>query len=842
MAPEQAAGERHVDASADVYALAVVGYEMLAGAPPFAGPTAQAVIAAHVTATPRPITDLRPDTPQAVAQAIARALVKDPQARLRTAAEFRDAIGPAAAGVTGRARHPVRVTALYLVASLAVLGVAYLLMIALGLPSWVVPSAGILLLVGLPIIVATGVVERGRAAPQPDAAARGPLAGWLTWRRSLAGGALAFAFLGLTTAGYMTMRALGIGPVGTLVASGVLKDRDPIILADFVNRTPDSTLGPTLTEALQVDLSQSRTVRVADARSLAHALERMQQPADTRLTPDLARQLAQREGIKAIVTADVSPVDKGYALSASVIAAGDGQVLTAVRAAAADGAHLIAALDHLSKQLRERIGESLRSIRAAEPLERVTTARLEALEKYSRAVRAFDAGENERALGLLQEATALDTGFAMAHRKIAVILGNTGASTEEWVAAATRAFAHRDRLPELEREQASGYYYDVVDYDPGKAMAAYRRVLELDPDNGVARTNLGLDYMWQRQFGVAESLFARGLAVEPTSTDFLDATASQTVQGHYADAQATLDRWARTLPNDPARLEARFLFAGAQHDYAHAATAARELRAAAPASPRAQQVSADFLALTAEVQGELAQAAQWFREEMAAAETRGLPANYLRAAVTLAQIDAVYRDRSAAALEIVATALARHPLASIGPLDRPYPELAAFYAQVGRAAEARRLWNEYEALVPPGIRRGRWNDRVAEGALAAAEGRLRDALVSYQAMQHDESPCNHCGFAERAVLYERLGLPDSALAMYEQYIAAPAFRRIVLDARHLPRTYKRLGELYESRGNRAAARDYYGRFVDLWKNADPDLQPLVSDARAALKRLSAEPR
>src|SRR2546422_7839267 len=81
--------------SADVYALAVVGYEMLAGFPPFAGPTAQAIIAAHLTATPKPLTDVRPETPPAVANAIAQALAKDPNARMRTVAEFRDAISTA---------------------------------------------------------------------------------------------------------------------------------------------------------------------------------------------------------------------------------------------------------------------------------------------------------------------------------------------------------------------------------------------------------------------------------------------------------------------------------------------------------------------------------------------------------------------------------------------------------------------------------------------------------------------------------------------------------------------------------------------------------------------------
>src|SRR5213593_3544542 len=103
MSPEQAAGERHVDARADVYALAVVGYEMLAGFPPFAGPTALAVIAAHLTKTPRPLIDARPETPLTVANAIARALAKDPGTRLRTAAEFRDSVEGAVARSGARA-------------------------------------------------------------------------------------------------------------------------------------------------------------------------------------------------------------------------------------------------------------------------------------------------------------------------------------------------------------------------------------------------------------------------------------------------------------------------------------------------------------------------------------------------------------------------------------------------------------------------------------------------------------------------------------------------------------------------------------------------------------------
>ncbi|NNG16986.1 MAG: protein kinase, partial [Gemmatimonadales bacterium] len=104
MSPEQAAGERNVDPRADVYALAVVGYEMLTGSPPFGGATPQAVLAAHLTEEPRSVSELESQTPEPVSAAIARGLAKDPDERFQTAAEFRDALRSATAMPAGSKR------------------------------------------------------------------------------------------------------------------------------------------------------------------------------------------------------------------------------------------------------------------------------------------------------------------------------------------------------------------------------------------------------------------------------------------------------------------------------------------------------------------------------------------------------------------------------------------------------------------------------------------------------------------------------------------------------------------------------------------------------------------
>src|SRR5437588_436052 len=82
MSPEQAAGDRDLDGRSDVYSLACVIYETLAGAPPFAGTSARAVMAKHLSEPPPPLRARRPDAPPAVEQALARPLAKDPADRI----------------------------------------------------------------------------------------------------------------------------------------------------------------------------------------------------------------------------------------------------------------------------------------------------------------------------------------------------------------------------------------------------------------------------------------------------------------------------------------------------------------------------------------------------------------------------------------------------------------------------------------------------------------------------------------------------------------------------------------------------------------------------------------
>ena len=700
-------------------------------------------------------------------------------------------------------------------------------------------------MVGLPIMLVTGLHERRRAVARTTglspAAPSGGLAGWLTWRRAIMGGAAAFAALGVVAAAYTAMRLLGIGPVGTLLASGVLKEREPLVLADFENRSADSTLGPSLTEAFRVDLSQSPSIRLLDAAGVADALQRMERSGGANLAAPLARELAEREGIKGVVTGQIDPVGKGYVLSASLIASADGRVLTAVRETAADDGQLLGAIDALSRKLRERVGESLVSIRENAPLEQVTTASLPALRKYSEALRLEEEDKLEATVAVLQEAVALDTGFAMAYRKLAVLLGNMGGNETGQVAAATRAYSHRDRLPELEADLTTGYYHQFVDYDPAKTIAAYRAALSINPDNTVALNNLAVTLVNGREWVEAESLAVHATRIGRGASFFQNAVLAQVGQGHFDAADSTLANYAAKAPASPALLGLRAQTAIARQDYAAGTRLLLQLRAAQAASPTWQAMTTFMLSRVSRLTGKIAETDRYLRENMAANEARGALGESVAGAADLGLLQLEFYGRPDSGLAIISAALAKHPLSALQVADRPYARLVAAYAKLGKVDEARRLWREYEGALPAGMRRADVFGDYAAGALAEAEHRPDQAEAAYRAWYAETGPCGVCGVFDLARLAEQAGRTDSALALYDRGFVTPSLNRFRLDAYELAPALKRAAELYEAKGDRVKAADRYRRFVDLWRNADPALQPGVREVRARLARLATEP-
>jgi tetratricopeptide (TPR) repeat protein len=212
---------------------------------------------------------------------------------------------------------------------------------------------------------------------------------------------------------------------------------------------------------------------------------------------------------------------------------------------------------------------------------------------------------------------------------------------------------------------------------------------------------------------------------------------------------------------------------------------------------------------------------------------------YHNAALETAYTHLYVRNDTALALETLDAALDRYPLESVEPLDRPYVEFADAYARAGQPARAKALLQELRDTIPQDMCwRSEPGSSLVRGWIAVAEGRLEDARDEFLRLEGTRSEEIQRTFALGQV-YDRMEQPDSAIANYGLFLDTPSVDRSDWDAFWLPLVLERLGQLCEEQGDPAKAAEYYGRFVELWADADAELQPRVEVARRALERLRA---
>src|SRR5580704_7305405 len=257
------------------------------------------------------------------------------------------------------------------------------------------------------------------------------------WRRLAVGAAI---ILALCTAGYLYLhRAPKLTTMGM------------IVLAEFENKTSDPVFDQTLRQGLAVQLEQSPFLSLVSDQRTQQVLRLMKRSPETRLTPEVAREICERTGSDAVLEGSIAGLGSQYVLWLRARNCRTGEVLAEEQAQAARKEEVLNALSRMAVQIRTRLGESLATIQEhSTPLEQATTSSLEALKAYSAGRNAAFTHGVAAAIPHLQRAIAIDPQFAMAYGDLSIYYWNMG-QTDLSAEYTRKAYALRDRVSDRER-------------------------------------------------------------------------------------------------------------------------------------------------------------------------------------------------------------------------------------------------------------------------------------------------------------------------------------------------------------------------------------------------------
>jgi eukaryotic-like serine/threonine-protein kinase len=207
----------------------------------------------------------------------------------------------------------------------------------------------------------------------------------------------------------------------------LLTDKDTIVVADFDNKTGDPVLDDTLKTALTVALNQSPFLNVLSDSRVTATLKLMTRRVDTKLTPEVARELCQRANSKAYIAGSIVSLGTEYVVALKAVNCQNGEALAQKQVAVKSKERVLDALGQLAKELRAQLGESLATLQKFDvPLAQATTSSLEALQAFSRGWKAHYEKGSDAALPYFRRAIQLDPGFAMGYRSLGDEYANLG--------------------------------------------------------------------------------------------------------------------------------------------------------------------------------------------------------------------------------------------------------------------------------------------------------------------------------------------------------------------------------------------------------------------------------
>jgi eukaryotic-like serine/threonine-protein kinase len=367
-----------------------------------------------------------------------------------------------------------------------------------------------------------------------------------------------------------------------------LTERDVILLADFENRTGDPVFDGTLKQGLAVQLEQSPFLSVFSDDRVRETLRYMGRSPDDRITREVAREVCERQGLKAMLLGTIVNLGSRYVVSIEAVEPRSGQVLARQQQEANGKEEVLRALGSAASGLREKLGESLQSIQKYDaPIEQATTSSLDGFKAYTAGEELRRRGKYQESLPMFEHAVEIDPNFALAHSKLATTystLRQPGRAAD----SATRAFELRQRVTELERLYITSVYYSDVTGELApqiealelltqiyprhfqawnnlaliqiglcqyeKALANAREAFRLNPASAAARSNVGTALLALNRFDEAEAFLRQAVADKVDSTGaHLKLLQIAYIKGNREAMKEQLD-WATQNTNDHAEL------------------------------------------------------------------------------------------------------------------------------------------------------------------------------------------------------------------------------------------------------------------------------------------------
>jgi tetratricopeptide (TPR) repeat protein len=620
--------------------------------------------------------------------------------------------------------------------------------------------------------------------------------------------------------------------LAALIAGGIylgshkahaITEKDSILIADFVNTTNDPVFDGTLKKALAVDLEQSPYLNVISDAKARHTLTLMGKPADERLTVETAREICQRNSVKALVAGSIASLGSQYVVTLDAINAATGDTLSEVQGQADSKEHVLKALDTATTQLRGKLGESLASIQKFDkPLEEATTSSLEALKSFSMGDVKHSAADEFDAIPFYERAIQLDPNFAMAYARLGVIYSNLG-QTDLAEQNRKKAFELKDRASEREMLYISAHYYDEGTGELEKGIAAYELYKQTYPREVTPYANLAVNYAFiLGEFEKGLTAAKEAIQVDPDEARgyFLAATAYLGLN-RVDEAKAILNAGLQRNPGYAYLHETLAVVACAQGDI--------------PAMEKEEALLGD--------QPDLAMNVNTRHGDMAASHGQMQQARDFYAKKGQVAHRLQLKDPEAGSLNAQGWMLALfgYPKQSIEAANAALAISQGFLVKLSAASDMAVAGENKKALeLASEVAKQRPEDTLVQSVgvpyvqavVALNGGNAKNAIeLLKSAVPYDKATPQDLYL--RGMAYLKMGQGAEAAQEFQKILALRNFAPAdpLMSMAHLG-----LGRAYALTGDAAKARAAYQDFFALWKDADPGI-PILVTAKAEYAKL-----